>query len=322
MKKNSTNNLFKCMMVFTITSTISSNSIMMIWIMIEMSNMAFIPLMMNKSIMNSESIMKFFIIQSMSSMTILLAIMFMFMKTLSVKMIIMVMLIMKMGGVPFSNWLLMTVEGMNFNMMMVLFTVMKIPPLMMMNSLNLKNNLLIVLSMVLSSVMMINQNSTKKMISYSSIFNLSLLMVLILENKMWMQFMINYTVMMWLLTKELEKNKMMNLNQMMINNKNIMTKMSIWISMMSMGGLPPMMGFFNKMLVIKIMIDNSELMLMTMLVLSSSIVMFMYMKYSLSCMVLSNLLPKMNKKINSSNFSMIMMNSMVLPMLMLTKTFN
>nr|WSP02047.1 NADH dehydrogenase subunit 2 [Iassus latus] len=322
MKKNSTNNLFKCMMIFTIASSISSNSIMMIWIMIEMSNMAFIPLMMNKSIMNSESIMKFFIIQSMSSMTILLAIMFMFMKTLSMKTIITVMLIMKMGGVPFSNWLLMTVEGMNFNMMMLLFTIMKIPPLMMMSSLNLKNNLFILLSMVLSSVMMINQNSTKKMISYSSIFNLSLLMTLILENKMWMQFMMNYIMMMWLLTNELEKNKMINLNQMMINNKNIVTKMSIWISMMSMGGLPPLMGFFNKILVIKVMIDNKELILMMMLVLSSSIVMFMYMKYSLSCMILSNMLPKMDKKINSSNFNMIILNSMVLPFLMLMKMFN
>nr|YP_010937200.1 NADH dehydrogenase subunit 2 [Iassus lateralis]WIW75743.1 NADH dehydrogenase subunit 2 [Iassus lateralis]WKW94143.1 NADH dehydrogenase subunit 2 [Iassus lateralis]WLN32148.1 NADH dehydrogenase subunit 2 [Iassus lateralis] len=322
MKKNSTNNLFKWMMMFTIFSTISSNSIMMIWIMIEMSNMAFIPLMMNKSIMNSESIMKFFIIQSMSSMTILLAIMFMYMKTLPMKMMITVMLIMKMGGVPFSNWLVMTVEGMNFNMMMILFTVMKIPPLMMMNSLNLKNNLLIMLSMVLSSLMMINQNSTKKMISYSSIFNLSLLMVSIMENKLWMQFLMNYTMMMWLLTKELEKNKMMNLNQMMINNKNLLTKMSIWISMMSMGGLPPLMGFVNKMLIIELLVKNNEFMLISSLILSSSIVMFMYMKYSLSCMMMSSLLPKINKKVYSTNFNMIILNSMILPMLMLSKTFN
>nr|YP_009726417.1 NADH dehydrogenase subunit 2 [Batracomorphus lateprocessus]QHW07508.1 NADH dehydrogenase subunit 2 [Batracomorphus lateprocessus] len=321
MFNNSSNLMFFSSLTFSISLAMSSNSMIMIWIMIEMSNMSFIPLMMNKKMKNSESIMKFFIIQSLTSMILIFSMMMNLLETENNFMLMMLLsLIMKMGGAPFQAWMISMIEGIKFETMFIMFTVMKLAPLNLISIINLNMNMIIIISLIIPTMMIINQTMTKKMLAYSSIINLSMMLILTSNIKMWIYFMINYFLIMYLIVTELKNNKVKFINQMMFNSKTKLSKMNMAISMFSLGGMPPLLGFFNKILVMKIIIENKEMLLMFLFMISSTFMMFMYMKFMTSYLMFYLSMNKTGLKKKSLNESLkLMINFIFLPMIILSK---
>nr|YP_010879038.1 NADH dehydrogenase subunit 2 [Batracomorphus rinkihonis]WHE42690.1 NADH dehydrogenase subunit 2 [Batracomorphus rinkihonis] len=318
---NSTNIMFLSTLKMSILLSLSSNSMFIIWMTIEISNLSFIPIMMSKKMKNSESIMKYFIIQSISSMIIMFS-MIMTLMNMNLETTMLVSLIMKMGGVPFHNWVLSIIKGMEYKSMLIMFTIMKMPPMMMFSLINNKNTMMIIISMIIAPMLMINQNSMKKIMSLSSIFNLSMMMFISFEMKMWMMFILIYTIIMTMLFKQMEINKIKYINQLMINS-NKMNKKELWISMLSLGGMPPMAGFFNTMIVMKTMLNKKELIMLMMLIMSSTMVLYMYMVYMYSCLMFYISMNKnFMKKTSIKKYPSLMFNLLFNPMLMLSKLFN
>nr|YP_010878947.1 NADH dehydrogenase subunit 2 [Batracomorphus curvatus]WHE42599.1 NADH dehydrogenase subunit 2 [Batracomorphus curvatus] len=320
MFNNSSNLMFFSSLTFSILLAMSSNSMIMIWIMIEMSNMSFIPLMMSKKMKNSESIMKFFIIQSLTSMILIFSMMMNLMEN-NLMMMMLLSLIMKMGGAPFQAWMISMIEGIKFEIMFIMFTVMKLAPLNLISIINLNMNMIIIISLIIPTIMIINQTMTKKMLAYSSIINLSMMLILTSNTKMWTYFMINYLFIMYLITIELKNNKIKFINQMMFNSKTKFSKMNMAISMFSLGGMPPLLGFFNKILVMKVIIEKKEMIMMFLFMVSSTFVMFMYMKFMTSYLMFYLSMNKTKFKMKSLNESFkFMMNLISLPMIILSKS--
>nr|YP_009445988.1 NADH dehydrogenase subunit 2 [Trocnadella arisana]AMY96193.1 NADH dehydrogenase subunit 2 [Trocnadella arisana] len=322
MNKNSSNMMFFSSLMFSFTLSLTTNSMIIMWMMIEMSTLSFIPLMMNKKMLNSESIMKFFIMQSLSSSMLIFSMILMFMKMKFNNLLIMS-LIMKMGGVPFQNWLLSMIEGMSYYSMVIMFTFMKIPPFIIINEMNEKLTFIIILSVMFAPVLMINQIQIKKILAYSSIFNMSNMLMLASNNKLWITFLSLYTLLLMMNVNEMKKNKIFHINQMLINNKSKVKNSIIWLSMLSMGGMPPLMGFLNKLMVIKTLIEKKELILLMMMIFSSSMIMFMYMKLCVSSILMSMSMSKYKILILSFNQStLIIMNLLTLPISIMIKVFN
>nr|YP_010878934.1 NADH dehydrogenase subunit 2 [Batracomorphus cornutus]WHE42586.1 NADH dehydrogenase subunit 2 [Batracomorphus cornutus] len=318
---NSTNIMFLSALNLSMILSMSSNSILMIWMMIETSNLCLIPIMMTKKMKNSESIMKYFIIQSITSMMIMFSMIMIFMN-MNLQIMITLSIIMKMGGVPFHNWIVSMIEGMEYKSMLILMTIMKMPPMMMFSLMNIKNLEMILLSMIMAPIFMINQNSFKKMMCFSSIFNLSMMLFISFEMKMWMMLICIYTMIMTILFKEMETNKIKYMNQMMVNS-NKMNKMELWISMLSLGGMPPLTGFLNKMMVMKIMLNKKEIILLVTLIIMSTMVLYVYMTYLYSCMMFYLSMNKNFMKLTTLKKSnSLVFNLMMLPMFMLNKMFN
>nr|YP_010879025.1 NADH dehydrogenase subunit 2 [Batracomorphus notatus]WHE42677.1 NADH dehydrogenase subunit 2 [Batracomorphus notatus] len=318
---NSTNIMFMSTLNLSIILSLSSNSMFIIWMMIETSNMSFIPIMMSKKMKNSESIMKYFLIQSISSMIIMFS-MIMVLMNINMQMVILMSLIMKMGGVPFHNWIISMIEGIEYKPMLFMMTIMKMPPMMMFSFMNMKTMEMIVLSMLMAPILMINQNSIKKMMCFSSIFNLSMILLISFEMKMWMTFIMIYTMIMMMILKQMEMNKIKFINQMMINS-NKMNKKELWISMLSLGGMPPMTGFINKMMVMKTMLNKKEMMMLIILMITSTMILYIYMTYMYSCLMFylsmnKNLMKTIEMK---KNYSLVV-NLILLPMFMMNKLFN
>nr|QZR91902.1 NADH dehydrogenase subunit 2 [Mileewa rufivena] len=319
MKLNLTNMLFYYTMMMGTMISISSNNWMMMWGGLEISLMSFIPLM-SGGVMGSESSMKYFIVQSISSSMLVLAIMLTISMNMKYNYILMISLIMKMGIAPFHNWVLSIVNSLNYNLMLVLFTIMKIAPLVMLSYLNYLNNLFIVLSLIIGSCFSLNQNSIRKLLAYSSIYNMAYMLSVINMNYIWTMYLLTYSTILCMLIYMINKLKINYINQFSINEFSILIKSNLWMTMLSLGGMPPLMGFFPKLMIFQILIMKKMFILLTMMILTSLMVMFFYMRMVFMSFINYSMLMKQNLKyLSNLTFLPLIMNTSLFPILISIK---
>nr|UGK73295.1 NADH dehydrogenase subunit 2 [Balala lui] len=324
MKMNSTSILLLWSMTIGVMISMSSNSWMMMWSGIEISMMSFIPIMSSNSMLSAESCTKYFIVQSSSSMIMMLSLLMMISKSkLNYEMILLTSLMMKLGAVPFHNWVLSVVEGLNYLMLLNLLIIMKMAPLTMLSYLFSTTTMIPMLTMILGSIMGINQNSLRKMLGYSSIFNLGILILSTKSNPVWLSFMMMYTIMMISIISFLYKMNLNYINQMSVNNHKKMINLKMWIILISMGGMPPTLGFSAKLLIIEFFIKMKMSMNLVVMILSSILVMFFYMRLAISTITYSSTMNKTKlHSVKEPSTNLMMVNLMTLPMMMSLKIMN
>nr|YP_010583039.1 NADH dehydrogenase subunit 2 [Eurhadina cuii]UGN61485.1 NADH dehydrogenase subunit 2 [Eurhadina cuii] len=322
MKMNSSTILFYMTMMMGISMSISSSSWIMIWCGLEISLISIIPLMISKSIISSESVMKYFITQSVSSMMLMLGMLIMVMSgDYNYNYMLTTSLLIKMGVAPFHNWVLTVIEGLNWIMMLTILTINKIAPLTMLSYIFSDLVVTILITVILGAVMGMNQNSIKKLIGYSSIFNMGFIISVLKLNLMWSLYLFIYSTLMIMLTTLIMNNKVMYINQMTFV-ESIMNSISMWMIMLSMGGMPPLMGFFIKYMVITYLIDMKMILMVLTMVMTSLIIMFFYLRMMFMS-ILNNSLMIYTKmfQLNEISSNMLIINLITMPILMLMKIF-
>nr|YP_010849280.1 NADH dehydrogenase subunit 2 [Krisna furcata]WGG89420.1 NADH dehydrogenase subunit 2 [Krisna furcata] len=319
---NSSNLLFMSMTIMGVMVSFSSSSWLMIWIGMEISMMSFIPLISIKSFLNSEFSMKYFIIQSISSMIILFSLIMMLMKIENFNTIMLCSLIMKMGGVPFHNWVVSTVDGLSYESLFILLIIMKIGPLLMISYMNTSLMMFIILCLIFGSINGLNQSSLKKMLTFSSIYNLSLILFSLKNNSIWILMMMNYSIIMMGIIITMKKFKINYINQMIFIEMKNYKKLVLMISMMSLGGMPPLLGFQMKMMIFEMMIQSTNYILSFILILSSLLIFYFYMNMMVSMLMFSSISLKLNmsnKMLVKNWFIILMLNSVLFWPFMMTK---
>nr|YP_010727921.1 NADH dehydrogenase subunit 2 [Bothrogonia lata]WDZ68102.1 NADH dehydrogenase subunit 2 [Bothrogonia lata] len=289
MVMNSTLFLFMNTMVLGMLVSISTNNFIMLWSGLELSLMSFIPMMSSKNLLSSESMMKYFIVQSMSSSIMISGLVLMGINTMQSEYLIVTSILMKIGMAPFHNWMLTVIEGMSYQMILVMLTMMKVPPLMVISYMNVTLNLPIIISLIVGAIWGINQNSVRKMLGYSSIYNMAYMCSCIKMISIWSMFMINYSIVITSVLLMFMKLNIYYFNQIMINSFNKSMNISIWMLMLSLGGIPPMMGFLGKLMVLEYLISINQFALTALMVISSLPVMFYYMRCSFMSMTMSSI---------------------------------
>nr|YP_010736923.1 NADH dehydrogenase subunit 2 [Busonia albilateralis]WEP24810.1 NADH dehydrogenase subunit 2 [Busonia albilateralis] len=322
---NSTLILFNFMIFGGLFISVCSNNWIIIWMGMEITTLSFITLLKSNSFISSESAMKYFIIQSVSSSLFILAIMFMLMgvnMNMNVNMIICFSMFMKMGVAPFHNWLLNMVEGVNYYMLSYMLTLMKVVPLMISMMFDLNFNLIVVLNLFIGSICGLNQNSFRKIISYSSVFNMSFMIYSKSNFIIWMNYLVIYSFMIISLIFILNKYCIYYLNQMVFNQLNLINKLSLWLLIVSLGGIPPTMGFFIKMKVIELGVYMGDMFLIFFMVMMSLLVMFYYNRICFISICLNYLMPKWNMMmINQFSLLIIFFSFYSMPFLFMFKIF-
>nr|YP_010610889.1 NADH dehydrogenase subunit 2 [Podulmorinus opacus]WAP91710.1 NADH dehydrogenase subunit 2 [Podulmorinus opacus] len=321
---NSTIILFYSNMLLGVMFSLSSNNWMMVWVGLEISLMSFIPLMISNLAVSSECSMKYFIVQSMSSSLFILGVVFMLMGVnINYEMIIVLSMMMKMGVAPFHMWLLSMIEGLNYMILFNMFTVMKIVPMMIIINMNLDLSLIIILTLIVGSVFGLNQNSVRKILAYSSVFNMGFMLYSIKNLSLWLLYFVIYSLNLFMLTWILMLNNVNYLNQLIINKVELKSKISIWVLMLSSGGMPPMMGFMGKLIVIELSILFNDWLISLLMILTSLLVMFYYNRLCFIVMSISSLMTKWKISfIFWLNLNIMVVNLMSLPILILVKYLN
>nr|YP_010272381.1 NADH dehydrogenase subunit 2 [Phlogothamnus polymaculatus]UKE80378.1 NADH dehydrogenase subunit 2 [Phlogothamnus polymaculatus] len=315
---NSTKVLLANTMMIGVIMTICSNNWISMWMGLEMSLLSFIPFMQTSKTISSESMIKYFIMQSVASTMMLLSVAIMLIGvSMMAEMILTIAMLIKIGAVPFHNWVLMIIETLSYYTMLTLLTVIKIPPLTILYQINSKMlNIPIMMSMLISSIACLNQSSMRKTLAYSSIYNMAMMLLVINSFSMTMTYMIIYSTMLVLLVSMVTTLKINFINQLIFNEYDSTVKINLWINMLSMSGFPPMIGFLGKIIILQAMILNMEILLTIVLVLTSMLVIMFYTRLAFTSMMVTSITKKWMDNKTNSMFYMMFTNIMLTPALM------
>nr|AEQ03923.1 NADH dehydrogenase subunit 2 [Stegana shennongi] len=324
MFNNSSKILFVVIMMSGSLITVTANSWLGAWMGLEINLLSFIPLMSdNNNLMSTEASLKYFLTQAMASTVLLFAIILIMMNnslnfenniSSYVTMIILSSLLLKSGAAPFHFWFPNIMEGLSWMNCLLLMTWQKIAPLMLISHVNIKVLLFssIIMSVIIGSLGGLNQSSLRKLMAFSSINHLGwMLMALNSNETIWLIYFLMYSFLSFVLTFMFNNFKIFHFNQMFslfFNSKTL--KFILFMNFLSLGGLPPFLGFLPKWLVIQqLSLENQYFMLMI-LVMSTLITLFFYLRICYSAFMLNyyenNWLINMQMKNMSYNMYLIM----------------
>nr|QDI93752.1 NADH dehydrogenase subunit 2 [Rubellomiris bispinosus] len=321
--KTSSKMLFFCMMIVSTMMVMNSSSWISMWAGLEMNLMSFVPLISTtKNTFNSQSVMMYFLVQSLGSMLFIMFIltnkyMFIYLNKDSINILIMITMMIKMGMPPFHLWFPEIMNKMKWTMCLLLMTWQKIAPMYIMSlviNLNKTSIMVICLSAIIGAIGGINQTSTRKIMAYSSINHMSwMISCTATFKKSWTTYMLIYSIMMLLTSMMLFEYNIMFINQMNIFLYKKMDKMIIIFLMLSIGGLPPFLGFIPKWIAIQYMISTNEIIMLLTMMMCSLITLSYYLRVSSHMNMHAShsqkwmYLFKTNKKTSTYIFSMNMM---------------
>nr|WON65991.1 NADH dehydrogenase subunit 2 [Carpelimus sp. 1 HFZ-2023b] len=317
--------LFFNMLMFSIMMSISSNSWLSMWIGLEINMMSIIPLMNNsKNMMNTESSIKYFSSQVIASTMLLFSIIIMsnnLMNPLSMNIMISSALLMKLGSAPFHFWFPEVMEGQKWNLCLILLTLQKIIPFSILAyNMNIPVffTIIILMNMMISMFLGLNQTSMRKIITYSSINHIGWMISIMLYSKpIWLLYFMIYLFTMMIFTMMMNLYNIYSMNQLIKINMNMNFKLMIIFMFFSMAGLPPFIGFMPKWMTIQMLILNNNYLLPSVMVMITLFTMYYYVRLMISTLIFSTFKIKTFKTNLLMNMNLFLLCSLPLFMMMM-----
>ena len=187
-------------------------------------------------------------------------------------------ILIKLGVSPFHTWFISILKSCSLYILILLSTVQKIIPLIILNNIYININLLyfcifitiIFLLIILSRVINLN-----KLLALSSLGNiLWLLSRNLLSIKLILTFIIIYLYI--LVGIYIFYNKFYYRLFIQVNRMSFFDKVIIVLLFMSLGGIPPLLGFLRKFLILKIILIYENIYLFLIIIFSSLILLYHY----------------------------------------------
>nr|YP_009529043.1 NADH dehydrogenase subunit 2 [Ephestia elutella]AXU98850.1 NADH dehydrogenase subunit 2 [Ephestia elutella] len=289
---NSNKMFFLFILFFSTLISISSNSWFGCWIGLEINLLTFIPLISNSNnMLSSEASLKYFLIQSIASINFLFSILLkmIFLKNFDYNNFISIMinstLLMKMGSVPFHFWFPNIMEGLSWFNNFILMSWQKITPMILLSYYFNKNFIIIIimLNSIIGAIGGLNQTSLRKLMTFSSINNLGwMLSSIMISENLWMFYLFIYSFIISIMCFSFHMLNLFFINQLFFFNMNYMIKFFFLVNFLSLGGLPPFLGFFPKWITINFLMMNNYFLLTFILIMMSLIMLFFYIRITYS----------------------------------------
>nr|YP_009529004.1 NADH dehydrogenase subunit 2 [Ichthyoxenos japonensis]ATO58519.1 NADH dehydrogenase subunit 2 [Ichthyoxenos japonensis] len=305
--------------------TISSENPFGIWFGLELNMISFICYVMFNQYHStiSEVMLKYFLIQTPASLMFLL--MFMFSQQFCSFMSIFLAMSLKAGVAPFHFWLPQISESLSWSQLGILLTFQKLAPLTVMTYTFSDSYHFMLLFLIFSSAMVgafggLNETSLRKLLSFSSIAHLAwMLSSMMMMSYSWCLYFTFYLLIVLSLFIPLHYLQLYHMTHIW-NSNNLYNQISILTALLSLMGLPPLLGFMPKLMVITILASYPSIILMIILISSTLITLYYYLRFIMTFMFLKQPMKTFKNLLHSSNIiSMpIIMNIsglMILPIL-------
>lgn len=162
---------------------------------------------------------------------------------------------------------------------------------------------IIALSIIIGSLGGLNQTSLRKIIAFSSINHLGWILaaILLIEN-LWEIYFSIYTFLSFSIIYIFHSFKLSHINQAfsLFNNAPLI-KFCLFINLLSLGGLPPFLGFFPKWLIIQSLSINNIIFLIFIIVCITLITLYYYIRISYASFIINYWEISWNFKNNFNN---------------------
>nr|QMP96606.1 NADH dehydrogenase subunit 2 [Dorylomorpha xanthopus] len=293
--------LFISIMMLGSLITISSNSWLSAWMGLEINLLAFIPLMSeNNNLMSTESSMKYFLTQALASSVLIFGMILSMMKYNFMYMmynfdyadnIMLSSLLLKSGTAPLHWWFPNVMEGLSWTNSLILMTWQKIAPLMMISYIMIKPLLIIciLLSTLIGAIGGMNQTSLRKLMAYSSINHLGwMLSAMMASENLWLMYFCFYSILSLNIILMFNMYKLFHINQIFtyfFDSKNL--KFMMFMNLLSLGGLPPFLGFIPKWMVIQQLTDTMQYSIISFMMMMTLITLFYYLRLCYSSFMMN-----------------------------------
>nr|YP_010729986.1 NADH dehydrogenase subunit 2 [Parnassius jacquemontii]WEF74935.1 NADH dehydrogenase subunit 2 [Parnassius jacquemontii] len=328
---NSNKMFFYFILFFSTLISVSANSWLGCWIGLEINLLSFIPLISNsKNLLSSEAALKYFLTQSIASINFLFSILLMMimLKNFEINLISILInssMLMKMGSTPFHFWFPNIIEGLSWFNCFILMTWQKISPMILLSYYMNYNFLMFIMifNVIVGTMGGINQTSLRKLMSFSSINNLGwMLAALMMTENLWIFYLMMYSFLISIMCFFFNMMNIYYINQLFIMNMKFSLKMFLLINFLSLGGLPPFLGFFPKWIIINFLIMNKLFIISFIFIMMSLIMLFFYIRIMYSSIMFNYLKMKWFKNF-MKNYLLLIMNtlSMISLLGMIISTF-
>nr|AER45481.1 NADH dehydrogenase subunit 2 [Bavayia nubila]ANC96276.1 NADH dehydrogenase subunit 2 [Bavayia nubila] len=285
-------------MILGTTITMSSSHWILAWAGLEMNTLAIIPIISKQHHPRAtEAATKYFLIQATASAVILFASSLNAWKTgqwniyqissPESTILLTLALAMKLGLAPLHFWLPEVLQGSPLLITAIISTWQKLAPttILYMITSNLNQNILMIFgltSAILGGWMGLNQTQTRKIMAFSSIAHMGWI---------FMALAINPNLTLLTLTIYLLITTAMFISLMMTVSKTLLDLGTTWpqtpallsitmLTLISLGGLPPLSGFMPKWLILKELTTNNLPTISTLMALSTLPSLFFYIRMS------------------------------------------
>lgn len=303
--------------------TISSSSWIGIWIGLEINLLSFIPLIIDtNNLISTESAIKYFLIQAFASLIFLFTVIiyitkfnffFNFLIFKNENIIINSTIILKLGGAPFHFWFPRIIDGLTWINSLIILTWQKLAPLIVISYSIFRKILIIfiLLSTIIGSIRGLNQTSLRKLLAFSSINHIGWLITAIFyASSLWIFYFIIYFIINISIILIFKIYNLFNINQIyLFNNSFSIIKLCLLINFISLGGLPPFLGFIPKWLVIENLIKTRNIFILLFIVIIALVTLFFYTRLTFSGLIISypsfSWLNKSNRKPNITIFNIL-----------------
>nr|YP_009338596.1 NADH dehydrogenase subunit 2 [Chloronia mirifica]ANT70533.1 NADH dehydrogenase subunit 2 [Chloronia mirifica] len=313
---------FMCLISGTLIS-ISANSWLGAWMGLEINLLCFIPLMSSSiNLMSNESALKYFLAQALASSVLLFSIIilsvedasFIFFDTINLTQLSLdSALLLKLGAAPFHFWFPSVMEGLNWLNSLILMTWQKIAPIILI-SYNYSYSFIycsIILSLMIGAIGGLNQTNLRSLMAFSSINHLGwILSSLMISESLWTMYFMFYvflSISVIFIFMNFKIYHFMQINSHMSNYP--MMKFSLFSNLLSMGGLPPFLGFLPKLLVIQNLIKINDFFMIFFMVMTALITLLFSIRISNSSFMIFTTNLKWTKSFFFSNKIMLFLNS-------------
>nr|YP_009236795.1 NADH dehydrogenase subunit 2 [Telchinia polis]AMJ17264.1 NADH dehydrogenase subunit 2 [Telchinia polis] len=285
---NSNKMFFLFTLFFSTMIAISANSWLGCWIGLEINLLSFIPLMSSpQNLLSSEAALKYFLTQSIASTNFLFSILLSLLltKNLLPPSLILILinstLLMKMGSVPFHFWFPNIMEGLSWFNSFILMSWQKISPMVLLSyCMNFKYLIYImILNVLVGTIGSFNQASLRKLMAFSSINNVGwMISALMTSETLWSTYFLFYSMFLFVACFMFYISNIFYMNQMFNLNFDFFVKLTVMLNFLSLGGLPPFLGFLPKWLVINQLILDDLYMITFIFIMTSLIMLFVYIR--------------------------------------------
>nr|YP_009538296.1 NADH dehydrogenase subunit 2 [Neolucanus maximus]AXU40283.1 NADH dehydrogenase subunit 2 [Neolucanus maximus] len=332
-------NLNKILFLYTLAlgtlMASSSSSWFGMWMGLEINLLSFIPLMKStKNMYASEAALKYFIIQAIASTILLFSVIMMstnFLYSIHSNIMNMALnssLLLKMGAAPLHFWFPEVAEGLSWTTNMLLLTWQKIAPMVLFlysNKTVMFIFIIVMSCMWVSGIIGQNQVSLRKIMAYSSINHIGWMIAASLFQEMiWVMYLLIYSIITLNILIVFKNLNIQMINQMlMIMKMNPQMKMFFVMNFLSLGGLPPFLGFLPKWMTVQLLSEYQFPVLAVTMIITTLMTLYFYMRLTFSSIVMVTAMPLTKTSSPKSSFLVFSTNLMTLvSLIMCTLAFN
>nr|YP_009192201.1 NADH dehydrogenase subunit 2 [Eurythoe complanata]ALO81716.1 NADH dehydrogenase subunit 2 [Eurythoe complanata] len=255
--------IFSSTLIASTIIALSSSHWLLLWMALELNLLSFVPLMTSSSNhQETEAAIKYFLAQATGSATLLFGVLltysniFYWMNELILP-IILSSLLLKMGAAPFHFWFPNVMSGLSWTSCLLLSTWQKIIPLGILMSLSASATMFIMVISSLSSLVGgiggMNQTFLRPLLAYSSIGHIGWMLGISMFNLMIsLIYFTVYSLILLPLLFILNHSQLSNIRQSLsISHIPATSQMTALLILLSLGGLPPLLGFLPKWLTLE-----------------------------------------------------------------------